>query len=246
MRRPIELKVKGGEDERARSRLLAYFEDHPDRVFYSRQLEVLFEDELFHWVTNRAVHRLIQEGRILSETRKLTIGSSVKLLWHRGFRFYKRAATEVFDVVNRYSIAATEGALGLQGESMVLGAFARRRFLLDRESTNSYNGVTWGRAITTLILFSSATAAAASNSPRRGWRGQDARRMIVRRAVQAGIITSIGCHTFRATGITVYLLNGGLLEYAQQMAAHESARTTKLYDRRNDQITLDQVERIVL
>jgi integrase len=75
---------------------------------------------------------------------------------------------------------------------------------------------------------------------------QDARRMIVRRAVAAGIITSIGCHTFRATGITVYLLNGGLLEYAQQMAAHESARTTKLYDRCNDQVTLDQVERIVL
>jgi hypothetical protein len=41
-------------------------------------------------------------------------------------------------------------------------------------------------------------------------------------------------------------LNGGPLEYAQQMAAHESARTTKLYDRRNDQVTLDQVERIVL
>jgi site-specific recombinase XerD len=75
---------------------------------------------------------------------------------------------------------------------------------------------------------------------------QDARRMIVRRALAAGIATKLGCHTFRATGITVYLLNGGLLEYAQQMAAHESARTTKLYDRRNDQVTLDQVERIVL
>jgi hypothetical protein len=70
---------------------------------------------------------------------------------------------------------------------------------------------------------------------------QDARRMIVRRAVAAGIATKLGCHTFRATGITVYLLNCGLLEYAQQMAAHESARTTKLYDRRNDQVTLDQV-----
>ena len=75
---------------------------------------------------------------------------------------------------------------------------------------------------------------------------QDARRMIVRRAKQAGLLTHIGCHSFRATGITVYLLNGGLLEYAQQMAAHESARTTKLYDRRNDQVTLDQVERIIL
>jgi integrase/recombinase XerD len=75
---------------------------------------------------------------------------------------------------------------------------------------------------------------------------QDARRMIVRRAHKAGLLTRIGCHSFRATGITVYLLNGGLLEYAQQMAAHESSRTTKLYDRRNDQVTLDQVERIVL
>jgi site-specific recombinase XerD len=75
---------------------------------------------------------------------------------------------------------------------------------------------------------------------------QDARRMIVRRAQNAGLLTRIGCHSFRATGITVYLLNGGLLEYAQQMAAHESARTTKLYDRRNDQVTLDQVERIIL
>ena len=72
-----------------------------------------------------------------------------------------------------------------------------------------------------------------------------ARRMIVGRPCKAGIIIALGYHTFRATGITVYLLNGGLLEDAQQMAAHESARTTKLYDRRNDQVRLDQVERIV-
>jgi integrase len=74
----------------------------------------------------------------------------------------------------------------------------------------------------------------------------DALRMIWRRARAAGIKTELGCHSFRATGITVYLQNGGLLEHAQQMAAHESARTTKLYDRRNDQVTLDEIERIVL
>jgi integrase len=61
-----------------------------------------------------------------------------------------------------------------------------------------------------------------------------------------GISTELGCHSFRATGITVYLQNGGLLEHAQQMAAHESARTTKLYDRRNDKVTLDEVEKIML
>ena len=72
----------------------------------------------------------------------------------------------------------------------------------------------------------------------------DVWRMIRRRALAAGIQTEIGCHTFRATGITAYLRNGGKLEIAQQMAAHESARTTGLYDRRNDEISLDEVERI--
>jgi len=74
----------------------------------------------------------------------------------------------------------------------------------------------------------------------------DAYRMIRRRALKAGVFTRIGNHSFRATGITEYLRNGGKLEVAQQMAAHESARTTGLYDRRNDQVSLDEIERIVI
>jgi site-specific recombinase XerD len=74
----------------------------------------------------------------------------------------------------------------------------------------------------------------------------DAYRMIRRRSAEASIFTKIGNHSFRATGITEYLRNGGKLEIAQQMAAHESARTTGLYDRRNDQVSLDEVERIVI
>ena len=68
--------------------------------------------------------------------------------------------------------------------------------------------------------------------------------MIRKRAAAAGIRTRLSCHSFRATGITTYLQNGGKLEVAQQMAGHESARTTGLYDRRNDSIALDEVERI--
>jgi site-specific recombinase XerD len=74
----------------------------------------------------------------------------------------------------------------------------------------------------------------------------DVYRMIGRRALAAGIMTKIGCHSFRATGITEYLKNGGKLEIAQQMANHESARTTGLYDRRDDQLSLDEVERILI
>jgi site-specific recombinase XerD len=74
----------------------------------------------------------------------------------------------------------------------------------------------------------------------------DAWRMIRRRAVAAGIHAPIGNHTFRATGITAYLGNGGALEHAQSMAAHESPRTTKLYDRTQERLTQDEVERIRL
>ncbi|MGA8760276.1 MAG: tyrosine-type recombinase/integrase, partial [Stellaceae bacterium] len=72
----------------------------------------------------------------------------------------------------------------------------------------------------------------------------DAYRMVRRRTAEAGFKVKLGCHVFRATGITAYLEAGGTLENAQAMAAHESPRTTKLYDRTDDAITLDEVERI--
>lgn len=74
----------------------------------------------------------------------------------------------------------------------------------------------------------------------------DVLRMIKRRVSAAGLPDTISCHTMRATGITAYLENGGTIENAQAIAAHESPRTTKLYDRTSDEITLDEVERIVI
>lgn len=74
----------------------------------------------------------------------------------------------------------------------------------------------------------------------------DVYRMIRRRAEAAEITAPISCHTFRATGITAYLMNGGKLEHAQTIAAHSSPRTTKLYDRTSDHISLSEIERILI
>lgn len=70
--------------------------------------------------------------------------------------------------------------------------------------------------------------------------------MVKARAIAAGLPESTCCHTFRATGITTYLSNGGSLENAQYIAGHASASTTKLYDRRRDKIALSEIEKIVL
>jgi integrase len=73
---------------------------------------------------------------------------------------------------------------------------------------------------------------------------RDALAMVKRRAVAAGLGDRICCHSFRSTGITNYLENGGTVEKAMQIAAHESPRTTKLYDRTDDQLSLDEIEKI--
>jgi integrase/recombinase XerD len=72
----------------------------------------------------------------------------------------------------------------------------------------------------------------------------DALRMIKSRAKAAGLSEETCCHTFRATGITAYLEGGGTIEHTQQIANHESPKTTKLYDRTSDQIDLDEIEKI--
>ncbi|MGA2712032.1 MAG: tyrosine-type recombinase/integrase [Bryobacteraceae bacterium] len=92
-------------------------------------------------------------------------------------------------------------------------------------------------------LFRSVIGRTAQLSARPVLRG-DVWRMVRRRAADAGIETAIGCHTFRATGITDYLTNGGRIEVAQRMAGHSNAKTTGLYDRRNDDISVGEVERI--
>ena len=74
----------------------------------------------------------------------------------------------------------------------------------------------------------------------------DVLRMVKRRAIACELPGHICCHTFRATGITAYLSNNGSLEHAQKIAAHSSARTTKLYDRRTDAVSLDEIERILI
>ncbi len=68
--------------------------------------------------------------------------------------------------------------------------------------------------------------------------------MIQRRVKDAGLRGRFSCHSFRATGITTYLENGGTLEMVQWIAGHSDSRTTKLYDRRNHRATLDDIERI--
>jgi integrase/recombinase XerD len=137
----------------------------------------------------------------------------------------------------------------LRPEAARLAAAARKRRQGERDPLPSQPGKIFRRVPASVRDWNGR-----EGPPFRAWRRgrlqrknlnrSNVHKMIRRRARAAGIPTNLGCHSFRATGITNYLKNGGRLEVAQQMAGHESSRTTGLYDRRGDEISLDEVERI--
>jgi len=136
-------RVPDPQQARARAALTAFVEQHPAQVFFSRQLEVLHEDTYFHWVTNRAVRELVEEGVLHHERRPLRTGGTIHLLWHRSYRFYRRSASRVVALVEAYAQPAITEALGLHGELMALEGFARCQFVLHGRDTRAYGGTQW-------------------------------------------------------------------------------------------------------
>ena len=72
----------------------------------------------------------------------------------------------------------------------------------------------------------------------------DAWYMVRRRAKDAGVEAAIGNHSFRAIGITDYMENGGDITIAQRMAGHANIKTTQVYDRREDEVSFSEIERV--
>ncbi len=138
-----ELSTSDPIERTARESIREFFESNKQRVFFSRQLEVQNENQFFHWITNRAIRDLESEGIILSETKNLTAGGTIKLLWHRSFRYYRREAARLVDLVDEYSDSNIGGALGLQAEALILEGFASIECLMKGRDVREYEGRSW-------------------------------------------------------------------------------------------------------
>ena len=114
-----------------------------EAVFFSRQLEIRNEDEWYHWITNRALRELAGRGVLRTEVRQLRTGGAIHLMWNAGYRYYRREAKRVVQLVEAYSDPNIGGALGLQGEALVLEGFARSQFVMRGRDTRSHGGRTW-------------------------------------------------------------------------------------------------------
>jgi hypothetical protein len=128
---------------RAQEQLEAFFAQSREAVFFSRQIEVRYEDEFFHWITNRALRELIVSESLRSETRQLTSGGAIKLIWHRSYRYYRRSAAQLVQLVEQYADPNIGGALGLHAEALVLEGFARCEFVMKGRNTRRYEDREW-------------------------------------------------------------------------------------------------------
>jgi hypothetical protein len=104
---------------------------------------VRYEDRWYHWVTNRALRDLIEQGAVRSEVRPLKTGGSAHVMWHRRHRYSRRDAKALITLIEEYADPNIGGAIGLHGELMVLEGFARRAYVMRGRNTRSFRGKDW-------------------------------------------------------------------------------------------------------
>lgn len=100
------------------------------------------EDQYFHWITNRALRALINDGELLVEQRVVTTGD-LHIVRHPRCRYHARATTALVELVKSYSDPLVTRAVGDQGEMLVLEGFARRGFTMRGREMREYQGREW-------------------------------------------------------------------------------------------------------
>jgi len=129
--------------DEAKKLLLQYFKDHEADVFYGQQLQVIFEQQFFHWITQRALLELWEEDRITAESDELTKSVPIRFYTQRRNRYWKRKAEDIKDLVRTFSESTFTKALGVHAEQMFDAALPRGGFMPTARHVNAYGGRQW-------------------------------------------------------------------------------------------------------
>ena len=129
--------------DRAKSDLRELFESEPESVFYQRQLQVIYEDEYFHWVTVRALSELVEEGILVAEVLPLPGTGNIVFYRLSSNRYWKRDADEIVKLVLRFSDSSFTHALGIHGETMFDAALPTVGFMPKGMKVRAYGLAEW-------------------------------------------------------------------------------------------------------
>jgi hypothetical protein len=129
--------------DQAKNEIREFFKPERSGVFYKQQLEVIFEDTYFHWVTSRALSELVAEGHIAAEAESLSGALGIVFYHHPSHRYWRRRAREIIGLVSQFSNPAFTAALGAQGEMLFDAALPTAGFIPTGRKVRSYSGRIW-------------------------------------------------------------------------------------------------------
>ncbi len=149
--RDFDIDIVGEADDRARDPvvddakefILEFFAREAKAVFYQRQLQVIFEDRFFHWITAHALSELAEDRRIASDTLPLPPTGSIILYRARTHRYWRRQGDAIIALVSRFSEHGFTQALGSQGELMFDAGLASVGFIPAARKVRSHGGREW-------------------------------------------------------------------------------------------------------
>jgi hypothetical protein len=138
-----EPRPRDGVVDEAKADLKRFFEEHSESVFYQRQVQVIFEDKYFHWITSHALLELVAEVAIAAESLPLPGTGIITIYRARSHRYWRRQADEIIGLVSAFSDPAFTAALGAQGELMFDAALASAGFIPKDRKVRRYEGRIW-------------------------------------------------------------------------------------------------------
>jgi hypothetical protein len=129
--------------DKAKEELRKFFENEPREVFYQRQLQIIFEQTYFHWITSRALSELAAEGTIACEAETLPPTGTITFYRATTHRYWRRQAAEIIELVSQFSAQPFTEGVGAQGEMLFEAALGSAGFRTTARKVRTYGDKTW-------------------------------------------------------------------------------------------------------
>lgn len=119
------------------------YERDRQSVYYVRQMQIKFEKEYFHWITNNALLGLEKIGYLRDERMEREKGASTRYFVHKSNRYPMRKINKIEKLIKEYSDDTITRSCGHRAEDLFCGGLALKGFIPRDKKVNSYGGIKW-------------------------------------------------------------------------------------------------------
>ncbi len=139
--------------DEVKEEIVAFFNQKKKEIFYLRQIQIMFEKKYFHWITEKAVNELVEEGYLRKHEKPLKKGIRLIFVFHKSYRYFKKKVKIKSEVVKEFSDPIITRSVGERAEILFSNALMKRGFVVKGEHTNEARGKKWKKSKHNLDLI---------------------------------------------------------------------------------------------